>query len=52
MSYALTISGWKTSIAEFRFKAYYKTSEEAEWAYVATGAYPFQIGWGGVGDVE
>lgn len=42
MSYTLTISGWKTSIAEFRFKAYYKTSEEAEWAVVGSGAYPFQ----------
>ena len=42
MAYTLSISGYKTSSSVFRFKVYYKTSEEAEWTYVGSGQNPFR----------
>lgn len=42
MSYTLSISGYKISKSNFRFKFYYKTSEQAEWMYFSSGQNPFR----------
>lgn len=42
MSYTLSILGYKRSSSAFRFLVYYKTFEQAEWAYVGSGSLAFK----------